>query len=113
MEYNHYGPGSDFIINTLEEFHVHLQFGHSDTLLTEYSVTLTQDVRSVEMGSGCGLGQLLTDDLKGGMTFVMSNWSLMDNKFWFDRCEAEVCSPGDMYYKNITIKTGGDKQVAL
>ena len=59
------------------------------------------------MNGNCGSNSLMSNDLKNGMAFAISNWSTFDNWLWKDRCAAQTCNTSDLNFNNISIKTGG------
>lgn len=73
----HYGPGSEYTIDTLREFHIKVDFVEdSQGTFVQYSITLTQDGSNVVMNQNCP-EQLskISDVLKNGMTLAMSIWT--------------------------------------
>lgn len=101
-----YGYGSQYKINTQNEFHVKLEFGWSNTLFTEFKTTMTQGKNSISLYGNCDSNKYLTDDLRSGMIFVITNWSTYDNWLWGNRCKASSCNQGDIIYKNLEFWTG-------
>lgn len=59
------------------------------------------------MTGGCGDNANMTNDLKNGMAFTLSNWSTYDSWLWGNRCSAQSCSGQPLNFTNIKIKTGG------
>lgn len=49
----------------------------------------------------------MSNDLKNGMAFAISNSGTFDNWLWKDRCAAQKCKSRDLNFNNISIKTGG------
>ncbi len=51
----------------------------------------------------------LTDALKNGMVFVVSNFTMGSdfNWLWGDKCKSFNCAKSNMSIDNIKIKTGG------
>lgn len=110
MEYNDYGPGDNFTINTLKEFHVRIEFKKYGDEFGAFLTTMSQNDKSVETNGDCAdYNKLMTNDLKNGMAFAFSSWSTMDNWLWGDRCQAAECTSKNLYIKNINITTGSDK----
>jgi hypothetical protein len=92
LDYNVYGPGSQFQINTLEWFHVRIEFGNnSDDEYQWFTTTLYQNGNSAQITGNCDSNRALTEDLRQGMTFAITNWSTYDNWLWGDKCQAQAC----------------------
>ena len=104
---NNYGPGSQYQINTLEEFHVKLEFQQNPSGEFEaFTTTLTQNSNSVSLGcDDLNSNQGMTGDLDD-MVFAISNWSGDASWLWKDSCGGTCGSP-DLVYKNISITTSG------
>lgn len=59
------------------------------------------------MTGACGDNANMSNDLRNGMAFAISNWSTYDSWLWGNRCSAQACSGKDLNFTNIKIKTGG------
>lgn len=73
-----FGPGAQYQINTLQEFHTKVEFKQDDDgEFSEYSIILSQEGREVVMTtSNCSDGlSRMTEDFRNGMTFAMSVWA--------------------------------------
>lgn len=86
-----YGPGSEYTINTSEEFHIRVDFD-KNTLgeFSAYTITFTQEGREVKMIQNDCENELKknTEDLENGMVFAMSVWESWD----FDWLQHGRCS---------------------
>jgi hypothetical protein len=49
---------------------------------------MSQDGKSIQMTGGCGDNANMTNDLRNGMAFTISNWSTYDSWLWGNRCSA-------------------------
>ena len=111
LDWNGYGPGEQYTINTDLPFHVKVSFEQDESgNLAGYSTQMTQNGRSQTMHSGyCDYLHNMTADLANGMAFVVSNWEGDDSWLRKDRCSGQC--PGDAVetIKNISIKTGKAK----
>lgn len=105
LDYNTYGPGTQFKINSLEWFHVVLEFGNDDSEFQWFTTTLEQGSNWARIEGNCDSNKYLSNDLRNGMTFAITNWSTYDNWLWGDKCQAQACHEGDIFYSNISIKT--------
>lgn len=92
MAYNDYGPGDDFKINTLQEFHTKMDFNEEDGHFTEFVVTMSQGDNQVTMNGACDYNMKMSDDMAGNMVWAVSNWNTYDDWLWGDRCQATDCS---------------------
>jgi hypothetical protein len=108
LDYNAYGPGDNFRINTLKPFHTKIDFNKSGSEFGNFSSTISQGSHSINMTGNCGSNAEMTNDIKNGMAFAISNWGTMDNWLWGDRCQAQTCNNTRLTFTNISIKTGGD-----
>ena len=102
---HNYGPGSQYKINTEQEFHVKLEFKTNGGQFSAFETTLTQGSNSVSIGcNDQGANQGMTGDLDD-MAFAISNWSGDASWLWKDACGGSCGSP-TLVYKNISITTG-------
>jgi hypothetical protein len=60
------------------------------------------------MTGNCWDNSYMTNDLKNGMAFAISNWSTFDTWLWGDRCQAGECNATGLTFNNLVVKTGGD-----
>ena len=86
--YNDYGPGGQYKINTQKPFHFKVDFNKSGSNFGSFVVTMSQDGKSIQMTGGCGDNANMTNDLRNGMAFTISNWSTYDSWLWGNRCSA-------------------------
>lgn len=87
LDYNAYGPGDNFTINTLEEFHVRIEFKKYGDEFGAFETTMTQNDKKIQtLGDCADYNKGLTKDLENGMAFAFSSWSTMDTWLWGDRC---------------------------
>ena len=108
-----YGPGPEYTINTLEEFHVRAEFFEGfDGKLQSYTITLSQDGRDVGMRSDDISLSKISDDFENGMTFAMSIWTdyghPWGNLDWLHHnvCDKhEPCGLPDLKLRNLAIRT--------
>jgi len=105
-----FGPGAQYQINTLQEFHTKVEFKQdTDGEFSEYSIILTQDGREVTMTTNnCKEGlSKMTQDFTNGMVFAMSSWSPnYGDLTWMqhDRCTTP-CSQQGLSFKNLQFNT--------
>lgn len=106
---NDYGPGPQYVINTLRDIHVRISFDLDDFQFGSYTTTISQDGNSVQMTGDCpDYVDRLTEDLKHGMAFAFSSWGSPDQTWlWGDKCQATECNGKDIVFSNISITTGG------
>merc|ERR1711907_572298 len=65
LQYSDYGPGDNFRINTLREFHVRLDFHSNGSQFDSFKITYSQGSNSVSMDSGyCGETVNMTNDVR-------------------------------------------------
>ena len=108
-----YGPGNNYKINTDKSFHAKITFNEEKGQFSGFSVTLTQGSNTVTMDSSyCGqekdVMKKMTEDLKKGMVFVVSNFT-NEHGFdwlWGDKCKSFNCAKQNLSIDNIKIKTG-------
>jgi len=88
-----YGPGAEFDINTLEEFHVKVNFNtDANGDFSDYVIKLTQGDRTVSLVANCPSDLAkMTEDLRSGMVFAMSVWEGDMSWLQHDRCSGS-CS---------------------
>ena len=111
QEENSYGPGPENKINTLRKFHVKVEFHEEDNQLSSYTVTLSQDGKTLELTSSAEDDAKLlemTPDFKSGMAFVVSNWSDKSEELntWLqgDKCSGE-CDKPTLNFSNLQFNT--------
>lgn len=108
-----YGPGPEYTINTLEEFHVRAEFFEGvDGKLQSYTITLSQEGRDVGMRSDGRSLSKISDDFENGMTFAMSIWTDYGHPWgnfdWLHHnvCDKhEPCGLPDLKLRNLAIRT--------
>lgn len=110
LSWDGYGPGSQYKINTDNEFHVKIYFdadahGNWIGLTTE----LTQNGRMQSMTTHCDYLHTLQKDVSDGMAFIVSNWEGDDSWLTKGRCSGGCPGNAVETIKNINIKTGSSK----
>lgn len=103
-----FGPGPDYTINSLEVFHVKIEFEETGGEFTNFISTFSQGSASIEMRGDCPEEtKKMTNDLKNGMVFALSNW--YGGYPWLDkgRCEdSGACQSPTLIYTNMEFNTG-------
>ena len=78
-----FGPSSDYSINSLQSFHVKIDFKKSsEGQFSGYTTTLSQSDQDIVFETTCDYLNYMTEDLSSGMTFAMSSWSPSDPPTW-------------------------------
>lgn len=106
LNYNDYGPGSNFKINTLQTFHVKIDFAEKNGSFNSFTIYFSQNGNTVSMNSSNSSYNANMSDDMNNMVFAISNWSTYDTWLWGDRCQASQCNSRELTFKNIKIKTG-------
>jgi hypothetical protein len=91
MDWDTFGPGDQYKINTNEWFHVKIEFVEEFGMFQKYLTTLSQG-NEVTTHGNCAYNNGLTDDLRDGMAFAITSWSTYDDWLWGDKCQAGSCS---------------------
>ncbi len=107
-----FGPGTDYKINTLKNIHVRVDFHESNGEFTSFTTTISQDGKEVHLVGGCESNKLMTDDLKNGMVFALSNW--YGGEPWLDRgiCGGvNSCQNPTLTFTNMSFNTSGARAV--
>ena len=107
LDWNGYGPGETYTINTDLPFHVKVSFD-TDSVGTfdKFTTTMTQNGRQQSMTAfDCDWSRDLTEDLRNGMGLVISNWSGNASWLWHDRCSGS-CTMPELTISNIKVTTG-------
>lgn len=104
-----FGPGQQYVINTLKEIHVKISFNEIDDKFSSYTTTVSQDGREISLNGDCPeYVDRLTEHLREGMAFAVSSWgSPYETWLWGDKCEAYECNSNHtLNFRNITVTTG-------
>lgn len=107
LNWDGYGPGDSYTINTDLPFHMKVTFDKDDEgYLSSFSTILSQNGREQTMTPhNCDYLAGMTDDLKNGMGLVVSNWGGNAEWLWHDRCSGD-CPWPELTISNIKITTG-------
>ena len=86
--YDGYGPGASNI-DTAKKFNVKIDFTGPAPTLHGYTITMTQDDKSIQFKGYSGYSQALSDDMNGHMAYTFSNWGPQGGE-WLDggRCQS-------------------------
>lgn len=107
LEWNAYGPGTNYTINTLKPFHTKITFEKSSSnQFSKFTTTWTQDGKTKSMSTDCSYLNYMSWDLYNGMGFVLSNWGGNASWLWHDKCSGS-CNWPDLSISNIKVQTGG------
>lgn len=117
---NAYGPGSQFRINTNNQFHVKIDFKQTGDRLSAIILSLSQNSNRVELqvaDADCAYGYLdnMRGAIKDGMTLVSSNWGGPNiDMSWLDGetgCQGNCSGSPSFSVSNISYNTSS-KQLA-
>lgn len=103
-----YGPSNQHTINTLQEFHVKIEFQESRGEFAAFKATMTQRGHSITTTGKCDSNRLMTNDIQK-MTFVFSNWGTDSSWLWKESCTGS-CGLPTLYIRNIAINSSGASQ---
>ena len=116
LQWNGYGPGQQYTINTEQDFHVKVSFEDADSSsghLNSFSTTLSQNGREQTMTAyGCDYVNGMIKDISDGMAFVVSSWGegisdpSVTNWLTKDRCSGVCNVHAQETIKNIKITEG-------
>ena len=109
LEWSAYGPGSEYTINTDLPFHAKVEFFESGGQFSAFTTTFTQNGKTQSMTDSDGYLSAMTDDIKGNMAFVISNWGGDASWLWHDRCSGS-CNWPQLTISNIKMTTGKNPQ---
>ena len=109
-DYNDFGPGDQYTINTLKEFDYSVTFYTDGYIFNYMSISVSQWTGSdwnwlwmEDSVDQLGMGE----DLRDGLALVVSNWGSDDAWTWLskDRCSG-TCNYPSLTIKDISVKTG-------
>ena len=107
-----FGPGSDYKINSLESFHVKIDFKKSsEGQFSGYTTTLSQGEEQLVLDKTCeDYLPYMTNDVQSGMTFALSSWSPPDPPTWLqkDRCTGSCDQDGSHSFDNFIFASGSE-----
>ena len=102
---NAYGPGSQYKINTQNQFHVKQDFNEKDGKVSSIVTTFTQDSNEYVLTVDDPYVESMTDALKAGMTVAISNWgSSWSRMSWLDQdtgCTGDCNNDPNVMWSNI------------
>ena len=104
--YDGYGPTANKI-DTTRKFSVKIDFTREGSTLKGYTITHTQDGRSIQFGGYNGYSQALSGDMDGHMAYAFSLWG-PGGTDWLDggRCQRESsCGSSSWEITNLRFTT--------
>ena len=104
--YDGFGPTADKV-DTTRKFNVKIDFTREGDTLKGYTITHTQDDRSIQFGGYSGYSEALSDDMNGHMAYAFSLWG-PNGTSWLDggRCSRESsCDSSSWEITNLQFTT--------
>ena len=104
---NNYGPGGQYTIDTTQKYTVRIDFCEDNSQFSTFTLSLTQNGKTVSETCAGGNNSMMTDDLKGNMAIIVSQWSGDATWLWKDSCGGSCSSDPKLYFTNMKVGTTG------